>query len=100
MSVDRVKRRRLELERADVTTGAVGSEDSTLVNCRTSGRVARIDRRAAGKERDRRGGPAKFPNWPGFGLGVFRLPGRVKFALALGAKLGPASGRVAKQVIA
>src|SRR6266516_8162656 len=98
MSVDRVERRRLELERADVTTGTVGSEDSTLVNCRTSGRVARIDCRAAGKERDRRGGTAMIAKWTELGIGVIQTASRGKVATAIRADVVTGISENAKAV--
>src|SRR5260370_35710397 len=82
MSVDRIGGRRLE--RPDVTTSAERSGDSTLINCRTSRGVARIDRRAAGKERDRRGATPIIHKWAKLGIGGIPTSRRGK--VATGAK--------------
>src|SRR2546421_10581814 len=78
MSVDRVGRSRLE--RADVTTSAVRSGDTTLISRRTSSSVSGINCRAACKESDRRGGPAIIAKWTKLGVGAVQTARRCKVA--------------------
>ena len=81
MSVDRVGRRRFK--RADVTTRAVGSGDSTLIGRGTGGSVSRIDRRAVGKKRNRRGGTTVIPKWAKLGVGAVQTVRRGKIATVI-----------------
>ncbi len=96
MSVDRIRWSRFK--RADVTTGAVGSGDTSLISRGTSGQVSRIDCQAAGKERDRRGRTAVIPKRAKLGVGAIQTACCGKVATGVGSDVVTGIGKGAKAV--